>query len=232
MKFAVFACIFLGVSAFGEWIDFGTSDLNHASVEVIDVNESGFTADLILPGFDNSASVQNGILFHSLGVASMNPYAEYEGAPTLPKASFMAAVPLNGDVTITLEPLVEPVEFQGVNPSPMQPIPLDSDYQPIPFTYDPQAYAHGTYPSTAAAFEKTGTIRGVTMGKFTVLPFQWNAETGVLTVTPAVRVHVEFSEALSFDQRLNSRFFSNAFRTLVNAQLIGEPQRVVSSSSP
>ena len=122
--------------------------------------------------------------------------------------------------------------FSGINPSPMQPIPLDSSYEPVPFTWDPVAYASGTYPTSEAVFEQTGTIRGVTMGKFTVAPFRWNAETGTLSVTPVVRVHVEFGEALSFDGRLNSRFFSNTFRTLVNEELIGEPSRVISTANP
>ena len=34
-----------------EWIDFGTSDLNHASLEVVECTASGFVVDIILPGF-------------------------------------------------------------------------------------------------------------------------------------------------------------------------------------
>ena len=232
VKYCIITCVLLWASASGEWIDFGTSDLNNASVEVVEITETGFTADLILPGFNNQTFTQNGLVFNSLGVPSMTPYAEYNGAPTLPKASFMAAVPLHGDVTFTVEPLSETVVLQGINPSPMQPIPADNSYEPVPFTYDPLAYTSGSYPSQELQFDRTGTIRGITMGKFTVLPFHWNAETGTLTVTPVMRVHVEFGEALAFDERLNSRFFSNTFRTLINSELIDEPNRIVSSSNP
>ena len=111
MKYCFFLCMLLSTFAMGEWIDFGTTDLNHASVEVVGTTETGFTVDLILPGFNNITEMQNGMLFNSLGVPAMTPYAEYEGAPTLPKASFMAAVPLNGDVTVTVEPLRETLVF-------------------------------------------------------------------------------------------------------------------------
>ncbi len=44
-------------------------------------------------------------------------------------------------MTITTEALSDPVVFQGMNPSPMQPIPIESSYEPVPFTYDPSAYS-------------------------------------------------------------------------------------------
>lgn len=231
MRYGLILGIFFAAFASGEWIDFGTTDLSSALVEVVEVHQGGFTVDLTLPGFNNFTGVQNGIPFNTINVPAMTPYASHEGAPMLPKGSFMAAVPPGADVTITTEALSDPVVFRGMNPSPMQPIPIESSYEPVPFTYDPSAYAQGTYPAETAVFEETGTIRGVTMGKFTALPFQWNAETGTLTVTPRMRVTVQFSGSLSFDQRLNSRFFTNTFRTLVNAELIGEPTRVITASS-
>ncbi len=231
MKHTFLISALIAGAAFAEWIDFGNTDLNHASVEVVEATETGFIIDLTIPGFNNGMTTQGGMLFNSLGVPAMTPYANHEGAPTLPKASFMAAVPLGADVTITVEPTGETIVLQGINPSPMQPIPVDNSYEPVPFTYDSRAYAQGTYPAEQAVFEETGTLRNVTMGKFTVIPFSWEAETGLLSVTSAVRVHVEFDRALTFDERLNSRFFSNAFQTLVNSSLIGEPQRVISSPS-
>ena len=144
VKYCIITCIIVWASAFAEWIDFGTSDRSHARVEVVEVTETGFTADLILPGFNNQTSIQNGVLFNSLGVPSMTPYAEYEGAPTLPKASFMAAVPLHGDVSVTVEPLMETVVFQQINPSPMQPIPLTTamNRYPLPMTPGHTQMAH------------------------------------------------------------------------------------------
>lgn len=231
MKLFLIVSILLAVTAAGEWIDLGNADLNSASVEVIETHSSGFTVDLTLPGFNCTASAVEGMRFNTINVPALTPYAEYEGAPTLPKASFMAAVPENGEVSITVTPLQDVYILEGVNPSPMQPIPEDSSYEPVPFTWDPSAYTGGTYPENNAVFERTGTIRGVSMGRFNILPFSWNAATGTLSVVPKVRVTVEFSEGLVFDERLNSRFFTNTFRTLVNNDLLGSPQRVISADS-
>ncbi len=231
MKFTSLLLILVVTIAWANWIDFGTSDIGNASLDVVEITASSFTVDVTLPGFSNSVSTRNGLTFNTLSVPALTPYAEFEGAPMLPKASFMAAVPDNHNISITVEPLERAVVLQGINPSPMQPIPADNSYEPVPFTYSAEAYSHGTYPAVNAVFEQTGTIRGVNIGRFNILPFQWDAETGTLTVTPRMRVTVDFGASLSFDQRLNSRFFSNTFRTLVNADLIGEPNRTISSTS-
>ena len=231
MRITFLLTMCIAAVAAAEWIDFGITDRGNASLEVVEYSTTGFTVDVTLPGFSNTIESENGITFNSLGVPSMTPYAEFEGAPMLPKASFMAAIPDNPAVSISVEPLCEEVIFHGINPSPMQPIPLDSSYDPVPFTYSAEAYSHGTYPSVNAVFEPTGTIRGVNIARFNVLPFQWNAETATLTVTPRVRVTVDFGASLSFDQRLNSRFFSNTFSTLVNSDLIGSSVNNVSSGS-
>ncbi len=231
MRITVLLMVCLAAMAAAEWIDFGTTDRGNASLEVVEYSTTGFTVEITLPGFSNLMETQNGMAFNSLSVPSMTPYAEFEGAPMLPKASFMAAIPDNPSVSVIVETLSEEITFHGINPSPMQPIPADDSYEPVPFTYSAEAYSEGTYPSVNAVFEPTGTIRGVNIGRFNILPFQWNAQTATLTVTPRVRVTVDFGASLSFDQRLNSRFFSNTFSTLVNSDLIGTPVNRVSSGS-
>ena len=231
MKITLLLALAVVHLAGAQWIDLGTSDMGNASLDVVEITASGFTVDVTLPGFSNTLTTRSGIVFNTITVPALTPYAEFEGAPTLPKASFMAAVPENHSVSITVEPLEDAVVFHGINPSPMQPIPTDDNYDPVPFTYSAEAYSHGVYPAINAVFEQTGTIRGVNMGRFNVLPFHWDAGTGALTVMPRMRVTVDFGASLSFDQRLNSRFFANTFRTLINADLIGEPDRVISSSS-
>lgn len=214
-----------------EWVDFGTSDLNHASLEVVECTASGFVVEITLPGFQNNIFTENGMAFNSISLSALTPYADAEGAPMLPKASFMAAVPDNPNVSISVEGLEAPVVFRNIYPSPMQPIPADNSYDPIPFTYLPEAYSHGSYPSREAVFEDSGTIRGVNIGRFTVIPFHWDAETGLLTVTPKLRVTVDLGGSVHLDQRLQSRFFQNTYRTLVNSEILGEPERTISSES-
>lgn len=149
----------------------------------------------------------------------------------LPKASFMAAIPDNPCVSISVEALEVPIVIGNITPSPMQPIPIESSYDPVPFTYLPEAYSHGSYPAQVAVFENSGTIRGVNIGRFTVIPFHWDAQTGDLTVTPKLRVTVDLGGSVSIDPRLQSRFFTNTYRTLINAEILDEPERTISSET-
>ncbi len=231
MRVTLLLAFCLVTMASAEWIDFGLTDQNKATLSVVDYSATGFTVEITLPGFSNTVETINGISFNTLSVPALFPYADSEGAPMLPHASFMAAVPENHNLSITVEPLEEAIVYSGINPSPMQPIPMDSSYDPIPFTYSAEAYNQGSYPQVNSTFELTGTLRGVNMGNFNILPFHWNAETGTLTVTPKVRVTVEFGANLSFDQRLNSRFFAKTFSTLVNSDMIGSPINQISANS-
>ena len=126
-----------------EWIDFGLSDLNHANLEVVECTNSGFVVEITIPGFQNTQISEGGMVFNTLSVPALTPYAAEDGAPMLPKASFLAAVPDDPGVSITFEALEAPVVLEGITPSPMQPIPMDNSYDPVPFTYLPEAYSHG-----------------------------------------------------------------------------------------
>ncbi|MBN2586122.1 MAG: T9SS type A sorting domain-containing protein [Candidatus Fermentibacteraceae bacterium] len=228
-----YIAVLMLISAFAnsEWVDFGTTDINHAHLEVVECTSSGFVVDITLPGFFNSPCTGNGIDFNAIGVPSLTPYAEAEGAPMLPKASFLAAVPDDPDISITVETLVEPVTIPGITPSPMQPIPQDNSYDPVPFSYLPEAYSQGGYPSETAVYEEMGTLRGVNIGRFNVLPFHWDATSGLLTISPKIRVTVDLGSSVTMDPRLLSRFFVNTYRTLVNAEVLGEPGMSISCSS-
>lgn len=219
MKY-MFLLVALSSLSMAEWIDFGVTDLGHASLEVVECSPSGFTVDLTVPGFFSETVTEQGMTFNVLSVPSLTPYAETEGAPMLPKASFLAAVPEFPDVSVTVEPIGDPVVIDNFNPSPMQPIPADNSYDPVPFTYLPDMYARGSYPVENAAFEEAGVLRGVNIGRFTVMPFSWDAGSQVLTVQPRLRVTVELGGSVQTDPRLRSRFFRNTYRTLVNAQVL------------
>ncbi|MCD4774518.1 MAG: T9SS type A sorting domain-containing protein [Candidatus Aegiribacteria sp.] len=214
-----------------DWINFGISDLDHANLEVVECTASGFVVDITLPGFQNNPVTGNGMTFNSISVPALTPYADAEGAPMLPKASFMAAIPDNPNVSISVEVLEEPVVIMNITPSPMQPIPVDNSYEQVPFTYLPEAYSHGAYPSQEAVFEDSGTLRGVNMGRFNIIPFHWDAETGLLTVTPKLRVTVDLGGTVHVDPRLQSRFFINTYRTLINSEILGEPQKTINSEN-
>ena len=227
MRYA-YLLLVLAFTALANWVDLGVTDLGHANLEVVECNESGFVVEISVPGFHNIAQTGNGMEFNVISVPALTPYADAEGAPMLPKASFLAAIPDNPSISISIEAIERPVVFENITPSPMQPIPEDSSYDIVPFTFLPGAYSHGVYPAEMAVYEEMGTIRGVNIGRFNVIPFHWNAETQLLTVSPRIRVTVGLGGSIGVDPRLQSRFFINTYRTLVNASVLGEPPRTIS----
>ncbi len=230
MKYLLLALIVVSIG-WAEWVDFGNTDADHAIIDVLEVTPSSFTVEITLPGFYNTQVSEDGINFNSISVPAMTPYADAEGAPMLPNAAFLAAVPQNPGVSIDVEPVGRTITYQNVKPYPMQPIPEDNSYQPVPFTYLPDAYDQGEYPSDVAYFTDLGTLRGVNIGRFNIMPFHWDAQTRTLTVTPRVRVTVNFGSSITVDPRLQSRFFTGVYETLVNAQVLGQPQRTLSRDS-
>lgn len=230
MKY-LFCLLILSSLVWAEWVDFGTTDTGQADLEVLECSPSGFVVEITVPGFFHNQITEEGMTFSVLSVPALTPYADAEGAPMLPQASFLAALPGNPDVSIDVQPLAEPVVFRNFTPSPMQPIPDESSREPVPFTYLPEAYGSGTYPEEAAACREIGTLRGVDLGRFTVIPFSWEAETGELTVYPRLRVTVDLGGSVHTDPRLLSRFFMNSFRTLVNVDVLGEPATSRSAAS-
>ncbi|GEM_PF-665602 len=215
--------ILLSMASFapGEWVDLGIFDISHARLDVLECTSSGFTVEITVPGYFTNTVTKEGMTFNTISVPSMTPYSDAEGAPMLPKASFLAAVPESPNVDITVKPIIEPVVVPGFKPYPMQPIPTDNGSVPIRFTYVPGYYDQDSIPSEKAFFEEAGVLRGVNIGRFTVVPFAWNSDTGELTIYPRVRVTVDFGETVRVEPRLRSRFFRNVYRTLVNSSILG-----------
>lgn len=215
--------------AYAEWHDFGIDAGPGARVTVLEATPGGMLLEVTVPGVDISPVVQNGTVFHHIDFPGGIPSALAEGAPRIPSMAFMAAIPASGQVQMVVED-AQWVELGVVNPYPMQPIPADNSYEPVPFTWNGQLYRDGVHPSHEAAVIVDGVIRGVTVGRFNIAPFRWNASTGVLSAASRMRVRVSFDGAVSIDPRLYSRFWEPTFRmTLINSQVLGEPVRSISA---
>lgn len=213
----------------GEWHDFGIDGGPSARVTVLEATPGGMLLEVTVPGVDITPATENGTVFHHIDVPGGIPAALSEGAPRIPSLGFLAAIPASGQVHIVVED-AQWLELGVVNPYPMQPIPADNSYEPIPFTYNALLYRDGVHPSHEAAMVVDGVLRGVTVGRFNIAPFRWNSSTGVLSAANRMRVRVSFDGTVSVDQRLYSRFWEPTFRmTLLNAQVLGEPVRSISA---
>ena len=216
---------------YAEWTDLGLENVHRASVEVLESTPGGMVLEITVPGVEMLQETVEGITFTHLNIPGATMSALEPGYPQVPKISFLAALPRDPSVTVTVEPCGE-TEVGNLIPYPMQPVTYDSATEPAPFTYSPSAYQAGVYPADHAGFKVDGTLRGVTIGRFAVNPMRWDACTGTLTVCPRMIVRVDFGGSVSADPRLYSRFFLPTYRQLlVNADVLGEPRMTSSIRS-
>lgn len=229
MKYWILIAI-LAAAAGADWIDFGAEGSSSAEINVLESDDSGMLVEIVTPGIEITQVFMEGSLFHQLSIPGSIPNAGGEGYPSIPSVSFMAAVAEAGVSEISIESCTW-MDLGMYTPAPMQPIPSDASYEPVPFTFLPSAYT-GDHPEQQAAWVDDGMLRGVHLGRFNVAPVRWNAETGVLSAAARMVVRIEFAGSVSMDQRLHSRFWTGTFhKTLVNADVLGEPMTVVSGSS-
>lgn len=227
MKNIVFVLLILCGTIFANWIDFGTDGVDHATLTVVESTPTGMVIDVVIPGIGLTETFENGLDFTILNAPGMTMSALEPGYPQLPKVSFLAALPSDPSVTFTVES-IKTVEIGQFTPYPMQPIPYDND-EPSPFTYIPSAYQAGTYPASTAHCKVDGILRGVTVGRFSINPIMWDASTNELSVSCYIRIRFEFGGTVSVDERLYSRYFEPTYnQVLVNAGILGEPQRTSS----
>ncbi len=230
MKIVVCVLLILCGSMFAEWIDFGLDAVDHATVTVIESTPSSMVVDVQIPGIGLTEANESGLDFTILNIPGATMSALEPGYPQIPKVSFLAALPSDPSVTFTVESM-RTVEIGQYTPYPMQPIPYDNEEQP-PFTYLPSAYQTGIYPLETANCKVDGILRGVTVGRFAINPVIWDASTNELSVSCYIRLRIEFGGTVSVDERLYSRYFTPTYnQVLVNAGILGEPQRTSCTSA-
>jgi hypothetical protein len=226
MKVVALTLAIIASSAAARWIDFGM-DVTAATVEVVESTPTGMVLELTLPGVEILDRLENGVAYSVVNVPGTTPRAIDAGYPVLPTVSFLAAIPAGGVEFTVLEN--ETVDLGYHTVSPMQPILPENTYDAPPFTVEPAAYGSGTYPDSQTGCIVDGTLRGVTLGRMTITPFYWNAQTGLLTASRRMRVRVDFQGAVSLDPRLNSRFWHPVWdQVLINPDVIPEPVMTLS----
>ncbi len=230
MKSLIFVLLILCGTMFADWIDFGIDGADHATLTVVESTPTGMLIDVVVPGIGLTEVFENGLDFTILNIPGTTMTTLEPGYPQLPKMSFLAALPSDPSVTCTVESM-RTVEIGQYTPYPMQPIPMDND-DPSPFTYLPSAYQAGVYPVETAQCKIDGILRGVTIGRFVINPIMWDASTKELSVCCYLRVRIEFGGTVSVDERLYSRYFEPTYnQVLVNADILGEPQRTSHTSA-
>ena len=228
MKYILLIIIFtLAFSVSAEWVDFGI-DGSAAHLTLLESSATGMILELEIPGVELISETVNGVEYTHFNIPACTPTSEGEGCPTLPKVSFMAAIPENANINIIME-AGEVISLGEHTPYPMQPFLLENS-NVAEFTVSPEFYTGVVFPEEHVLVDITGILRGINTGRFSIIPFIYNGETGEVTVTPRMRIEIDFGGAVSVDRRLYSRFWRNTFRqNLINWEILGEPEMSVTS---
>ncbi len=215
--------VVISISA-AEWVDFGSGTAQSARVNVLEVTPTALEIEVSVPGVTLSEISAGGMDFTAVGVPGATPTAPEPGYPSLPKASFMAAVSEGGQPSWTIidESLVELGE---IRPYPFQPIPADNTYENPPFTYVAEAYGPGAEAYQDVLYEDAGVMRSVHLGRFGVPLVRWNAATGTAMAVRRMRLRIELGgRGAAIDRRLYTRFWQPTMRQwVINHEALGEP---------
>jgi len=195
MRYCILLAFLAGVSA-AEWVDLGFDGLPSAEITVLESTCHGMVVELVTPGLEVTRTIQGGSVYHQLSIPGSVPNAADAGHPSIPSVSFLCAVPETGVSSITIENAVW-LDLGAYTPAPMQPIPSDGSYEPVPFTVEQSTYS-GSIPVEQVAWISDGILRGVHVGRFNIAPVRWNAETGVLSVSP---YHIQIQHSHTLLQR-------------------------------
>lgn len=205
------------------WVDFGLDSGTAASVSVVEATPAGLVIDVTVPGVDIAHVASGGMDFSVVTVPGTTLSAPEPGFPALPKLSFLAALPADPGVTMTVESLDE-VQLGILTPWPMQPVMPDTSRSAGPFAFLPEAYSAGVHPSAAAQWTLDGVLRGVPVGRFAINPFRWDAVTGELTAARRMRISIDFGGTVHRPDRLASPWVESIFeQAFINASILDAP---------
>ncbi|MDM7993774.1 MAG: C25 family cysteine peptidase [Candidatus Fermentibacter sp.] len=202
------------------WTDFGLEAGRSSTIELIESTPSSMTIEITVPGVETTDLTMSGVGFTCIGSPGTTLSATEPGFPAMPKLSFLAALPASPSISATVEER-DMVTVGRMTPFPMQPILADTSRSAGAFAFDPAAYESGVYPSAEVFWSVDGMLRGVTIGRFAVFPFSWDAGTGVLTAARRLRIRIDFGGAVSTPDAARSPWFEGIYgQSLINAGIL------------
>jgi hypothetical protein len=183
--------------------------------------------ELLLPSVDLQRS-RDGTFILSFQGATV--WAGGTGQPMLPKVSFLAALPTDPDLNVSVQ-CPDTVWLGRIELASMRQILIESDTAPSPSVRSstPQ---HGTYPSACVQWCVDGILRGVTVGRFGLVPVLLDPVSGNVGVLPRTRVSIEMQAPIGCARQTESRFFNRQLRRLLlNGEVLPKGRSVLHSKN-
>ncbi len=178
---------------------------DQGEVVLLSSGEGGCTFEVKIPEPHIAEVEAAGRRFERLSIPSFLPAGD-EGGPELLVRTVYVAAPPEADVSVTVERASFDVR-PGVNlyPRPRLEVVERHGEQTLGevFTYDPRAYAEGTYPRKLAELAGQDIMRGYRLLAVAVYPYQYQPATATLKLVESVVVRVSFAGGV---RRPNGRY--------------------------
>ena len=193
----------------------------------------GFTVSFSLSEFNTLDVKTSKGIFSRLLVPSYARHGAF-GSPELPVCSKLIEIPVNAEVQVRIlnfdvkEYLLKDLGI-SFPVMPNQP-PVAKTGEPVEFIYDKSAYKIDAYsPVDIATVELLGEMRGVKIGRFDIMPVQYNPVTGMIRVYENLEIEVTFLNADLPATELKKQIYSNHYFSPVFNSLLNyrEPENTV-----
>lgn len=183
---SILFCILLWTSSYAQ--EFEVLSHHDQSIEMV------FT----LPAFKRiTLSGADGFDYQSIQVEKWNTTNKI-GFPQLPFTAVLLQVPSTGNIQLEiLEQLEDTIFIPSLYPVP-QVLLLPGKKTSQRFTKEERAYhTSAFYPAQTLLLDERAVLRGVSVVRLKVYPFQWQAQTGILRYIKTLRFRLNFSQPFS-----------------------------------
>jgi len=195
---ALWLLLLLGV---GSW---GTVLAKQQDITIISQDNNGLTLEMTLPPFETKDvngpdGIYQKIRLHGWAKTSK------VGHPELPMKALLLQVPAEGGIQVqVLEDVYETLMNYQMYPVPKLEL-SDSGEKTTEFVKDADAYSASIfYPGELAAIDSGRIVRGTSVARLEIYPFQWNPKTKELRYHKRIRLKIQFEDP-SFQSTINNR---------------------------
>lgn len=159
---------------------------------LLEETKTGVVINFTIDDFELIDIEVNGELFKKLILPGHFMFNE-EGAPDLPGSSRFISMP-EGSVAEMQIIRSRIAVLQDVNIIPAPKIPLDDDQEPLQYLKDTSIYHQNAYyPQSPVWLDGNRKIRGMSVARLGIMPFQYNPVTKELLVYRDIQVKVTFT---------------------------------------
>jgi len=195
---ALWLLLLVGV---GSW---GTVSAKQQDITIISQDNSGVTLEMTLPPFETKGFNGPDGTYQKICLDGWAKTSKV-GHPEVPMKAVLLQVPAKCGVQVqVLENVYETMDNYRIWPVPKLGLSEEGE-QTTEFVKDADAYSAASfYPGELASIRSGGVVRGTSVARLEIYPFQWNPGTKELRYYKKIRVTIRFDNP-SFQSTINNQ---------------------------